>query len=398
MEPRVKIAHITTVDLTLRYILFNQLKDLQSRGYDLTTISTYGENVGYLEENHIPHISIPISRRLTPIQDIRSLWLLYRVIKRERFDIVHTHTPKAGLLGQVAAKLAGVPVIVNTVHGFYFHEHMKPIRRSLYILLEKIAARCSSHIFTVNHEDRDTAIQLRISPSDKIEVLGTGGVGIDTQRFDRMNISESTIALYRQHMGLKHNDYVVGFVGRLVVEKGLVELFAAIEKIRDQIQSLRILIIGPSDEEKADALNAGRASEFNIDDICVFTGLRQDIPELMALMNVFILPSHREGFPVSPMEASSMSLPVIVTNVRGCREVIEHEITGLVVPLGDVDALADAIVRLAHDPAYSDSLGKNGRIRAEVEFDENLVFTKVGQEYSRLLKEKGIHLECMPIS
>ena len=138
-----KIAHVTTVDSSLRSLLLNQLVSLKAAGYDITGISAPGADVGPLEAASIRHFSVPMTRHLTPLTDLFSLCQLYWVMRNQRFTIVHTHTPKAGLLGQLAARLAGVPVIVNTVHGFYFHEHMRPAARRFYITLEKIAARCS---------------------------------------------------------------------------------------------------------------------------------------------------------------------------------------------------------------------------------------------------------------
>ncbi len=386
----LKIAHITTIDMTLRYILLNQLHDLQRHGYHVTTIASPGENAAFLRERGLPHIQVPMSRRMAPAADLRSLFRLYRVIKSEKFALVHTHTPKAGLLGQLAARLAGVPIIVNTIHGFYFHENMGSVKRALYITTEKLAARCSSLIFSVNQEDIKTAHREGIGAPEKIKLLGPGGIGIDVQRFNRETISETTLAAKRAELGLSREARIIGFVGRLVLEKGIQELLQAVTLIKDRLPNLRVLIIGPIDSEKADALTPAIAAQYGLEVECVFTGMRQDIPELMALMDVFVLPSHREGFPVSLMQASAMRLPCVVTDIRGCREAVKHGQNGLLVPFRDVQALADAILNVLSDPQKAYQMGEAGRRMALECFDEQLVFEHVRAEYARLLRVAGL--------
>ena len=153
-----KVAHVTTVDLSLRYLLLNQLERIRDEGYEVVGISADGPDVATVEAHGIPHFAVPMTRRFTPFADLRALWALTRIMRRERFDVVHTHTPKAGLLGQLAARLSGVPVIVNTLHGFYFHEGTKPLSRRFYVWMERIAAKCSDSILSQNKEDIATAV------------------------------------------------------------------------------------------------------------------------------------------------------------------------------------------------------------------------------------------------
>lgn len=388
---RVKVAHVTTVDMSLRYLLLNQLLYLQRAGYEVVGISAPGPAVSTLRAAGIRHIPVAMSRRaFTPLADLLALYRLYRVIRRERFTIVHTHTPKAGLLGRWAAKLARVPVIIHTSHGFIFHERSPRFWRYLFITLERIAARCSHLIFSVNCQDIETAIREGICEPEKILPLGKGGIGVNVDLFNPDHFSPADIARKRLEVGLPEEVYVVGFVGRLVREKGLLELLSAARIVRDRLPNARFLIIGPVDNEKPDALTPDVAQEYGVADICCFLGLRHDMPGLYALMDVFVLPSHREGFPVSPMEASAMSVPCVVTDVRGCREVVEHGVNGLLVPMGDIQALANAIIELLTDQEKARRMGEQGRRIALDRFDERLVFEKVKAEYARLLQEKGL--------
>jgi glycosyltransferase involved in cell wall biosynthesis len=368
-----RIAHVATVDLSLRYLLLDQLLHLKNAGYDVVAISNPGPDVAHIEAAGIPHIPVRMTRNFTPLDDARALLDLERIFKRERFDIVHTHTPKPGLIGQLAARMAGVPVVVNTIHGFYFHDHMKPHVRRFYVLMERIAAQQSSAILSQNPEDIETGIRERIFARDQVELLGNG---IDLQRFDRARLDDDAQRALRKDLGFADDDQIVGFVGRLVAEKGLPELFDAFARVRAEHPRARLLIVGPSDEEKPDAITQ-RAQG-------TFTGLRDDMPELYGLMDVLVLPSHREGFPRAPMEAAAMQVPCVVTDIRGCRETVVEGETGRFVPVRDPNALATTILELLQRPERARALGRNGRTLATQRFDQRHVFEKVEATYRRL--------------
>jgi glycosyltransferase involved in cell wall biosynthesis len=386
-------AHVTTVDSSLRYLLLGQLQAIRERGYGVTGISAPGPDVPVLVARGVAHEPVPMTRRLTPLEDVRSLVALYRLMRRRRFTIVHTHTPKPGLLAQVAARLAGVPVVVNTLHGFYFHERMRPAARRFYVTLERIAARCSDLVLSQNEEDVETAIRERIVRPDRIRHLGNG---IDLVRFDPDRLGTGSRGRTRAALGIATDAPVVGFVGRLVAEKGVPELLAAARTVRDRLPAARFLLVGPEDAEKADRIAPAAAGRVGLADTCVFTGTRQDMPELYQAMDVFVLPSHREGFPRAPMEACAMKLPCVVTDIRGCRQVVAHGRNGFLVPVGDAAALAEALLAVLTDRELALRLGQEARRRATLEFDERRVFAIVLDEYERLLREKGLRERIPP--
>jgi len=384
-----KVAHITTIDGSLRYLLLNQLCSIQQAGYRVSGISSPGSEVPTIEAAGIRHIPVPMRRssNLTPAADLLSFWRLYRVMRRERFTIVHTHTAKPDLYGAMAARLAGVPIVISTLHGFYFHEHMTPLWRRFYITLAKIGARCSDVILSQNPEDIQTASDERICPPEKIKFLGNG---IDLERFDRARLDAQVLAQKRRDLGLPADKPVVGFVGRLVANKGILELLQAARLIREQAPEARFLFVGPVDRAKRDFITPEVAADYGIAEASIFAGMRQDMPELYALMDVFVLPSHREGFPRASMEASAMGVPCVVTDIRGCRTAVEQGRNGRLVPLGDVKALAEAILCLLTDREQTRQMGVEGRRMALERFDERQVFEKVKAEYARLLLEKGL--------
>ena len=378
---RPKVAHITTIDLSLRYLLLNQMRALEAAGYDVSGISADGPHVPTLEDAGIRHIAVPMTRRMAPLADLVSLVRLYRVMRRERFTIVHTHTPKPNLIGQLAARAAGVPVVISTVHGYYFHDQMATLPRLALIALEKLAARCSHLILSQSREDVETAARVGIGAPGRVELLGNG---IDLARFDRAAIPAGLLAATRRELGIAEAAPVVGFVGRLVAEKGIGELMEAARAVLERFPDARFLVIGPPEPDKADAIGAEAAARLGVDHAFVFAGLRQDMPVMYALMDVFALPSHREGFPRSPMEASAMGVPCVVTDIRGCREAVEEGVNGVMVPAADAPALAAALSALLGDRERAAALGRGGLRLARERFDEQRVFAHVVDAYERL--------------
>jgi glycosyltransferase involved in cell wall biosynthesis len=384
----VKIAHVTTVGVSLYGLLLNQMRSLCEEGYEIVAISSPSSYGPSLEAAGVRYIPVPISRNITPVADLISLWRLWRMMRRERFAIVHTHTPKAGLLGQLAARLAGVPLVVNTVHGFYLHSGMNPVRRRIYLLLEKLAATCSDRILSQNAEDIEIAVRERVCRREKIKFLGNG---IDLRQFDPDAIGAENVEKLRAELGLKPGVPVVGFVGRLAAKrKGFADFLAAAQKISARIPDCRFLIVGGSDCGKADAIEPSAASVHGIADRCVFVGQRDgsEVHYFYKLMDVVVLPSIFEGLPRVVMEASAMGVPAVVTDVKGNREAVVHECNGLLVPLGDVPALAAAVVRVLTDRELATKMGVNGRAMALERFDEQATFATVKNEYRRLLSEK----------
>jgi len=381
------VAHVTTADVSLRYLLSNQLQAVRARGYDVSGVSAPGPDVAALEALGIRHDAVPMTRRLTPLADLGSLLRLYRLMRRRRFTIVHTHNPKPGLLGQVAARLAGVPVVVNTLHGFYFHPRMRPWVRRFHVRLEKLAARCSDLVLSQNEEDVATAIREGIVPSERIRHLGNG---IDVRRFDPERLGPEAGLRSRTSLGIAANAPVVGFVGRLVAEKGVRDLLQAFRLVRERFPEARLLLVGGADPEKPDGVGPEAARQLDVAEACVFAGVRHDMPEMYAAMDVFALPSYREGFPRAPLEASAMGVPCVVTDVRGCRQAVTGGRNGLLVLPGDVPALAGAVLTLLLDRDLARVLGEEGRRRALQEFDERRVFATVLSHYDQLLYEKGL--------
>ncbi len=386
---QIKVAYVTTAAISLRYLVLSQLRSLLQSGYEVVGISSPGAEVPILESAGIRYVAVQMTRRITPLADLMSLVRLYRLLRIERPDIVHTHTPKANLVGQWAAWLARVPIRISTVHGLYFTHNTPILKRWLFQTMEKWSTRFAHVVFLVNDDDLRTATELNLIDHQRIRFL-PAGTGIDITRFDPARQTVEAVRDGRRALGLPNDAIVVGFVGRLVKEKGLLELFAGIREIYQRLPNVWLLVVGPYDVSKPDTLSPDTAGEFGIADRCVFTGLRSDTEHLYPLMDMFVLPSHREGMPLSLMEAAAMSIPCIATDIRGCRSGVIHGLNGLLVPLGDVHALAEAIAEIATNPNKARHMKEAGRRLAEDRFDERHTFALVEAEYIRLLHDRGL--------
>jgi glycosyltransferase involved in cell wall biosynthesis len=380
---KFRVVHVCAIDWTVQVMLKPQMLALKDAGYDVCAMCVPGKYQKALKEVDIEIVPVDIRRSMTPLQDLRSLWQLYRNFRKGKYDIVHTHTPKVSLFGQMAAWFARVPIIVNTVHGFYFHDDMEPKKRRFYILMEKIAAKFSSLILSQNPEDVKSAVELGICKPELIKLLGNG---IDLNRFSKTRFGADFRQKKRLELGLPQDAFVIGIIGRLVKEKGYIELFEAISSLTQKGYSIRLLCIGPDEPEKDDAVGVEDIKRCRIEKITTLLGHRNDIEELMMAMDIYCLPSYREGYPRSAMEASAMSLPVIATNIRGCREVVSDGETGFLVPARDYKKLSEAIEKLISDNEKRLQMGIAGRKKAEKLFDEQNVIKIIKEEYERLLR------------
>ncbi len=381
------LATVAAVDLTIKNLLLAQLKAAQKAGFITYGLCSRGNCFDFLQSQQIIMHPIEIRRKISPFADLKTLFSLYRFFKKNKISIVHTHTPKCSLLGQLAAKLAGVPVIVNTIHGFYFHDNMKPFARNFYIAMEKIAALCSSKILSQNPEDIDTAIKLKICKPEKIELLGNG-INLDVfnpERFDS-NFRKQK----RAELGIPENDLVIGIIGRLVREKGYLELIEAFRQICQIRKNVWLVIIGPEEPEKSDKILPHIFRQNENGQRTLYLGMRDDIPELLVCFDVYVLPSWREGFPRSAIEAAAMRLPIVATDIRGCRQVVENGKNGFLVPVKSPDALVNALLNLLDDEGLRIKAGIAGFEKARKEFNEDRVCEIVIKTYKLALKESQL--------
>jgi glycosyltransferase involved in cell wall biosynthesis len=372
-ERPYRVAHVTTVDLTLRFLLLEQLRRLRDEGFEVTGISAPGAWVDDLRAEGIDHVAWRnATRAWNPAADARAFAELLRILRRGRYDVVHTHNPKPGLMGRLAARMVGVPVIVNTVHGFWATPDDPPRRRGPVMALEWMAARLSDAELYQSAEDLAWAHRLGVARLGRSHHLGNG---TDLRTFSPEAVSSDRAAELRSELGLDADVLVVGTVGRLVREKGYREFVEAARAIRASRSDVAFLAIGPSDPDKPDAISDGEREAASTD--VVFAGYRDDVRDLLAIMDVFVLASWREGLPRSAIEAAAMGRAMVLTDIRGCREVARKGIEALLVPPRSPAQLTEAIDLLLGDPDRRSRMGRAARERALQRFDERVVAARV---------------------
>lgn len=371
MTRRLKIAQVCAVDFTLAHFLLPLMRGMRDAGHEVVGICSDGPLLEAVRQEGFRVETIEISRSFNLVRHIGSYRRLRRLMTREAFDLVHVHTPVASLIGRAAAWRAGVGHVAYTAHGFYFHDRMPGLRRRLFIALEWLAGRVTDTLFTQAEEDAATARRRKLIGRGIIEAIGNG---VDPSRFE----PDETGAVRRRirdDMGETEDRPVIMTVGRLVAEKGYPELIDAMRSV-----DASLWIVGSRlDSDHANAIDAVIEQAETVPVLrrrVRFLGYRADVPDLLRAADIFTLPSHREGMPRSIIEAMMVGLPVVGTDIRGTREEVLPGETGLIVPVKDSAALADALNRLVRDATLRVAMGAAGRARALLLYDEADVIAK----------------------
>jgi glycosyltransferase involved in cell wall biosynthesis len=307
-----------------------------------------------------------------PLATARGIATLVRLIRERKPDLLHVHQPMGALIGIPAGRIAGVSTIFYTTGGFKSHPGMRPAVRRAVTAVERALFRRTRAVFSVNHEDLEYAREHRVVAPDRIFYAGPrGGCGIDTRRYHPLADPAGRARLRAElKLPIAPDAPVVGIVARIVMEKGFRELARAFATVRERIPAARLVIVGEGPEEAE--LNAEIATH-GIGDAVVLLGNRLDVPDLLRAFDLFVLPSYREGMPVALLEAMASGLPVVATDVRGSREVVDSGRNGIMVPLGDVPALADALVEVLADPAKARQMGAEGHADVMRLYGEDVV-------------------------
>ncbi len=378
-----KVLQLSTIDLTLYKFILPLMKELRVQGFEvIAACKDYGFLDKIKEEGFVTY-DIDIARNLNPLKIIKSIYQVYGVLKKEKIDIIHVHTPIAAFVGRVAAFLAGVRVKFYTVHGFI-------IDKPLFYFIEKFMARYfTDYIFTVNQEDYERAVDEGFISPERITNINS--VGIDIDKFNPSLVLDEEKETLRKSLGINKNDRIIGYIGRIVAEKGVLDLLESYLMIRDQ--GLKLLLVGPWDlgERDGDTVDKIKkiVKEKGLEREVLLIGYREDIPRMLSIMDIFVLPSYREGMPVSLLEAMAMGLPVITTNIRGCREAIDEK-TGLLFEPGNSQQFADCLRKILANEDLRRELGGNGRNRVVEKYSLDKVISRQMKIY-----KAGIEQKCL---
>lgn len=391
-DAQPRLVHITTVPLTLFAFFDGQLRHMKTRGYEVHVISSDGPLLQVVAaRDGIPAHAVTMPRQITPLRDIVAAIRLWRLLREIRPQIVHSHTPKGGMLGMVAARAARVPVRMYTIHGFPFATATGR-KRSVLRSTERLSCRLASRVLSVSHSLREMALAEGICPPQKLAVLlggSTNGIDADV-RFNPNQYDARARRDMRAALGIPENAIVLGFVGRIVRDKGLVELMDAWRSLKAAFPSLYLLVVGPF--EPRDPVPEAVANLLRTDERIRLAGQVTDPARFYAVMDLLTLPSYREGFPYAPLEAAAMELPVVATRVTGCIDAVCDGETGSLVPAGDATALTAALNAYIADAVLRRRHGQAARQRVLREFRQEAIWSALAAEYEHLLERAGLSL------
>lgn len=385
----MRVLEVCAVDGTAVNLLSPLMRRLAAEGYVVEFACSAGTGSGKLEQEGFRHWAISVGRGMNPFRHVRGIWQLYRLCRREHFDVVHSHTSGASLDACIAAGLAHVPVVLYTIHGFHFDEFSGTRKTRLFAWLEWLKCRSCTMVFSQSAEDTVTAVRLGIVPANRIETIGNG---VDTT-FLRPPMPEERSA-EREALHIPETAFVVAVVARLSREKGWIDLFAVLPDTLAALPDALLVAVSSPVPDEPYPLDAQQLSA-QLPDEEIRARVRFvscSARQLLWAADLFVLPSYREGMPRSILEAMSCGLPVVATNIRGSREEVVHGETGYLVPIRDPQALGSAIVSLAHDGELRSHMGHAGRSRAEDRFEEgralDLELMRLGEICSDLQRTK----------
>ena len=378
-----KLIRITTVPSSLRTLLKGQLR-FMSNHYEVIGVSSEGDALEEVRQNEgIKTHVVEMTRTITPIKDLKATYKLYKFFKKERPFIVHTHTPKAGTVGMLAAKLAGVPNRIHTIAGLPLLE-VTGSKRKLLDAVEKFTYSCATQILPNSYGLEKIIIDNNYTKPSKLKVIGNGSSnGIDTIHYDAALVSEEKKEALKKELGIKENDLVFIFIGRIVRDKGLNELVHAFDKISKQYLNTKLLLVGKK-ENHLDPLLPETEHLISHNNQINAVGMQKDIRPYVAISHVLAFPSYREGFPNVVLQCSCMNLPSIVSNINGCNEVIEHDVNGLIVPVKNEIDLEKAMQYMIDFPEKRLAMNQHTRPRIVKRYEQKFVWNELLTFYNSL--------------
>ena len=385
-----KIIRVATHSGSLGNLLKGQLS-FMSNYYEIVAVGSPGQKINgktsletLVDNENVKGISLEMARTIAPLQDIKSLYRLYKVFKEEKPDIVHSHTPKAGTLAMTAAKLARVPFRLHTIAGLPLVEATGN-KRKILNCVEKITYSFATKIYPNSLGLKKIILDNKFTSENKLKVLGNGSSnGIDTSFFNPDNISEFQKASLRNELNIKEKDFVFIFLGRLVKDKGINELIKAFKKLNKSHKNIKLLLLGAY-ENGLDPLLPETNIEISNNPNILMQGWIIDVRPYLAISDVLTFPSYREGFPNTVLQACAMNVLCIVSNINGCNEIIKDQKNGIIIPVKNAEALNDAMEKVLLDPDLRKRLTTKSRVLIQKKYERGFVWKEILNEYNLLL-------------
>ena len=379
-----KLIRITTVPVSLNVLLKGQLA-FMNQFYKVIGVTSYVEAqfIEIQEREKIELVNVEFTRTISPLKDCISLYKLYVFLKKEKPFIVHSHTPKAGTIGMIAAKLAGVPHRFHTIAGLPLLES-KGAKRKLLNIVEKITYSCATKIFPNSHGLKEIIVENKFTHADKLKVIANGSSnGIDCIHYNASLYSENDKTSLREKLGISSNDFVFIFVGRMVGDKGINELVKSFKRLSTDVENVKLLLVGPF-ENNLDPLKKNTIEEIDSNNKIIAVGAQKDVRPYFAIANVLVFPSYREGFPNVVMQAGAMGLPSIVTNINGCNEIILEGENGLIIPMKNAELLYQAMIKILNEKDEYRIMSQKSRDLIVKRYEQKYVWEQLLKEYQSL--------------
>ncbi len=380
-----KLIRITTVPVSLNVLLKGQLA-FMNQFYKVIGVTSYVEAqfIEIQEREKIELVNVEFTRTISPLKDCISLYKLYVFLKKEKPFIVHSHTPKAGTIGMIAAKLAGVPHRFHTIAGLPLLES-KGAKRKLLNIVEKITYSCATKIFPNSHGLKEIIVENKFTHADKLKVIANGSSnGIDCIHYNASLYSENDKTSLREKLGISSNDFVFIFVGRMVGDKGINELVKSFKRLSTDVENVKLLLVGPF-ENNLDPLKKNTIEEIDSNNKIIAVGAQKDVRPYFAIANVLVFPSYREGFPNVVMQAGAMGLPSIVTNINGCNEIIIEGENGLIIPVKNIELLYQAMIKILNEKDEYRIMSQKSRDLIVKRYEQKYVWEQLLKEYQSLI-------------
>lgn len=384
-----KLIRITTIPLSLEKLLEGQLT-FMDQYFEVTAISSEKERLEkYGRDNNVKTFWVNLTRKITPIEDLKAVFKLYKYFKSESPLIVHTHTPKAGIVGMLAAKLAGVPIRLHTVAGLPLLE-TTGVKRKVLNFVEKLTYSVATKVYPNSFELKKIILDQKFTINNKLKILGKGSSnGVDTKYFDTALYSKTQNEILREQLGISKIDHVFIFIGRIVSEKGINELITAFKKLFEDNPNVKLLLVGPF-EKDLDPIDDYNFKIIKTHKGIISVGYQEDVRPYLSISDVLAFPSYREGFPNVVMQAGAMNLPSIVTNINGCNEIIKHNENGIIIPAKDSKSLFNAMNQLVNKSSVLEELKKNARANITFNYEREQFWNLLLSEYKELESQYNI--------
>lgn len=382
-----KIIRVTTIPMALKVLLRGQMRYMKKSGFEVIMVSAEGEELqDVLEYEDCPHHIVPMTRKITPIADTRSLWRLYRFLKKEKPDIVHSHTPKAGLMAMLAAKFAGVKIRVHTIAGLRFMTATGFTRKVL-IWMEKITASAATHVWPNSMSLLKYVQENKLVSAGKLEVIGKGSSnGIDLTRFSKKTLTGEGIQKAKQVISYDPSLTYILSVGRIVKDKGISELARAFSSLYRENDKLRLVLVGTF-EEKLDPLDEDIMELVKTHPGIILAGWHDEVEYFMSVASILVHASYREGFPNVVLQAGAMECPIVCSRIEGNIDIVDENSNGLIFTSKDADDLYQKLRQAIEEPAAMKQRAALLRKKIEENFDRTFVQEQLRKKYEILLQE-----------